>query len=96
MNEKELLNEIEEISQKLYQNREHEGIEAVAKLLGVFQSLISSQTPEQSALGGNFALVMLRELLDAYQNADMLQMADCLTEKAVLFVQFYYQSMEIK
>lgn len=94
MGEKELLREIEETGCMLYQNKEHEAIKKVAELMGIFQNMIKDQTQEQLALGGNFALVMLRELLEAYQSLDMLGMADCLREKAVLFVQFYFQNME--
>lgn len=94
MNEKELLREMEETSRMLYQNKEHEAMKKVTELLGIFQNMVSNQTQEQLALGGNFALVMLRELLEAYQNLDMLGMADCLMEKATLFVQFYFQNTE--
>ena len=37
-----------------------------------------------------FAVVMIQELLKAYEKQDMYGMADCLMEKAVLFVLFYY------
>lgn len=94
MGEKELLREIEETSRMLYQNKEHEAMKKVADLLGIFQNMIKNQTQEQLALGGNFALVMLRELLEAYQSLDMLGMADCLKEKAELFAQFYFQNTE--
>ncbi|MBO5522375.1 MAG: hypothetical protein J5986_01670 [Roseburia sp.] len=94
MGEKELLREIEETSHMLYQNKEHEAMKKATGLLGTFQNMIKNQTQEQLALGGNFALVMLRELLEAYQNLDMLGMADCLREKAALFVQFYFQNTE--
>lgn len=95
MNEKELLREIEETSRMLYQNKEHEALKKVAKLLEIFQNMISNQTQELLAIGQNFTLVMLRELLEAYQNLDMLGMADCLMEKATLFVQFYFQNTEM-
>lgn len=95
MNEKELLREIEETSRMLYQNKEHEALKKVAELLGIFQNMVSNQTQEQLAVGGNFALVMLRELLESYQNLDILGMADCLMEKTILFVQFYFQNTEM-
>lgn len=95
MNEKELLKEMEETSRLLYQNKEHEAIKKVAELLGIFQNMVKNQTEEQLAMGGNFALVMLRELLETYQSLDMLGMADCLMEKATLFVQFYFQNTEM-
>ena len=41
---------------------------------------------------GDFAVLMLRELLENYQNQDMIGIADCLLEKAVLFMQFYFQN----
>lgn len=53
--------------------------------------MIQNQTSEQVQAAGNFALLMLRELLENYQSQDMIGMADCLLEKAVLFTQFYFQ-----
>jgi replicative DNA helicase len=94
MDEKILLGKINETSYMLYQNREQEGIAAVAELLLQFQNMIKKQSESQMAEGGAFALMMLRELLEAYQSQDILGMADCLMEKSVLFVQFYFQRTE--
>ena len=94
MDENTLLEKINETGYMLYQNREQEGIAAVAELLSVFQNMTKNQTESQMAEGGAFALVMLRELLEAYQSQDILGMADCLIEKSVLFVQFYFQQTE--
>ena len=57
----------------------------------IFQNMIQNQTSEQVQAAGNFALLMLRELLENYQSQDMIGMSDCLLEKAVLFTQFYFQ-----
>lgn len=92
MDENTLLEKINETGYMLYQNREQEGIAAVAELLSVFQSMIKNQTESQTEESGAFALMMLRELLEAYQSQDILGMADCLMEKAVLFVRFCYQN----
>lgn len=94
MDENTLLEKINETGYMLYQNREQEGIAAVAELLSLFQNMIKNQTESQMAEGGAFALVMLRELLEAYQSQDILGMADCLMEKSVLFVQFYFRQSE--
>lgn len=94
MDEKILLGKINETSYMLYQNREQEGIAAVVELLLQFQDMIQNQSESQMAEGGAFALMMLRELLEAYQSQDILGMADCLMEKSVLFVQFYFQRTE--
>ncbi len=94
MDEKTLLGKINEASYMLYQNREQEGIAAVAELLVQFQDMIKNQSESQMAEGGAFALMMLRELLEAYQSQDVLGVADCLMEKSILFVQFYFQRTE--
>ncbi len=83
-----LLEKIEKTADLLYQNREQEGLAAVAELLQIFQKMLQNMTVDQKANGGNFAIMMLRELLECYQYQDMLGMADCLMEKSVLFVQF--------
>ena len=79
---------IKETAELLYQNREQEGITAVAGLLQIFQTEISRLSEEHMKNCGNFALLMLRELLENYQNQDMLGMADCLMGKSLLFVQY--------
>ena len=94
MDENTLLEKINETGYMLYQNREQEGIAAVAELLPVFQSMIKNQTQSQIAESGAFALMMLRELLETYQSQDILGMADCLIEKSVRFVQFYFRQAE--
>lgn len=90
MDENTLLEKINESGYMLYQNREQEGIVAVAELLSLFQNMIKNQTESQIAESGAFAVLMLRELLEAYQSQDILGMADCLMGKSVLFVQFYF------
>ena len=52
--------------------------------------MIQTLSQDQLQLVGNFAVVMIQELLKAYEKQDMYGMADCLMEKAVLFVSFYY------
>lgn len=94
MKEKELLGEIDKTVTVLYQNREKEAVEMVMRLLETFQIMMKEQTEEQIEQGGAFALLLMRELLDAYQKQDMLGMADCLMEKAVLWTRFYFQKNE--
>ena len=91
MDENVLQKKISETVIALYQNREQEAMKQVKELLLIFQNMIQNQTSEQVQAAGNFALLMLRELLESYQNQDMIGMADCLLGKAVLFTQFYFQ-----
>lgn len=90
MNKEELLAEIDAVCMMLYQNNEHVAIGRVSELLNIFQDMIQTLSQEQLQLVGNFAVVMIQELLKAYEKQDMYGMADCLMEKAVLFVLFYY------
>lgn len=92
MNENVLQQKISETVIMLYQNREQEAMQQVKELLLIFQNMIQNQTSEQVQTAGDFAVLMLRELLENYQNQDMIGMADCLLEKAVLFMQFYFQN----
>lgn len=50
--------------------------------------MIQNLTEEQMKNCGNFTLLMMREILEAYQCQDIMGMADCLMEKATLFVQY--------
>lgn len=88
MNHNIVLDKIKDTACLLYQNKEKEGIEAVAELLQLFQQLLQSLTEKQMNSCGNFAILMLRELLESYQRQDVLGMADCLMEKSMLFVQY--------
>lgn len=92
MEENFLLDTINETASLLYQNKEKEGILEVGRLLKKFQNMIQSMTEKQIGEAGEIALIMLKELLEAYTRQDMLGMADCLMQKAKLFVQFYYQN----
>lgn len=82
------MDEIRDIAIMLYQNREQEGIEKVAELLPVLQAMVQQMSKQQTESCGNFALIMMKELLENYQRQDVIGMADCLMEKVELFVQF--------
>ena len=87
-----LLEQIKYTAVLLYQNKETEGINMVSKLIGQFQSLLQNMTQTQLKTGGNFAVLMMRELIECYERQDMIGMADCLMEKSTLFVQFMNQT----
>lgn len=87
-----LLEEIESTTILLYQNKETEGIAMVSKLMGQFQGILQNMTQAQLDNSGNFAILMMKELMENYENQDMIGMADCLMEKASLFVQFINQT----
>lgn len=83
-----MMDEVRDIAIMLYQNREQEGIEKVAKLLPVLQAMVQQMPKQQTEACGNFALIMMKELLENYQRQNVIGMADCLMEKVELFVQF--------
>ena len=83
-----LLKQIEDTAILLYQNKEQEGMEQVVQLLLQFQNIVQNLTVEQMQNVGNFALVMLKELMERYNCADMLGMADCLMMKSTLLIQY--------
>lgn len=92
MDENVLQDKISEAVLLLYQNKEQEAIQQVKELIVMFQNMIQNQTIEHMEEIGNFAILMQRELLENYQSLDMIGIADCLTEKAVLFMKFYFQN----
>lgn len=94
MKEIVLLDQMKETAYLLYQNKEQDGIEGVMRLLEQFQDLLNQMTEKQMEEVGSFALMMMRELLETFQSQDILGMADCLMEKSVLFVQYYFQTQE--
>ena len=96
MDENVLQDKISEAVLLLYQNKEQEAMQQVKELIVMFQNMIQNmiqnQTIEHMEEIGNFAILMQRELLENYQSLDMIGIADCLTEKAVLFMKFYFQN----
>lgn len=88
MTEQELLQQLDEISQMLYQNKAQKAMEEVRVLLQTLQDMVKSVAHDEVI---EFTMEMLKELVEAYQQQDVLGMADCLQEKATLFVQFYFQ-----
>ena len=83
-----MIDEIRDIAIMLYQNREQQGIEKVGELLLTLQVMVQQMSKQQIETCGNFALIMMKELLENYQRQDVIGMADCLMEKVELFVQF--------
>ena len=53
--------------------------------------MVEKQSGEQMQAAGAFSVAMMRELMEAYQNSDVMGVADCLMEKAALFIPFYFQ-----
>ena len=89
-----LLGQIEKTAVLLYQNKEAEGIVMVSKLIGQFQSMLQNMTQTQLENSGNFAVLMMKELIENYENQDIIGMADCLMEKSKLLVEFIDQTKE--
>ena len=82
------MDEIRDLAIMLYQNREQEGIEKVAELLRFFRLWYNRCQSSKAEACGNFALIMMKELLENYQRQNVIGMADCLMEKVELFVRF--------
>lgn len=91
MNQTELMQSVSDTAKMLYQNREHDGLEQAEIIIKVLQQLVENQSEEQIQAAGAFSVAMMRELMEAYQNSDVMGVADCLMEKATLFIPFYFQ-----
>ena len=87
-----ILDQIENTVNLLYQNKEKDGIAEVTKLISQFQNIIQNMTESQLDSVGNFSLLMMRDLVAISEKQDVLGMADCLAEKAMIFVQFISQT----
>lgn len=96
MGKKNLLRKVMDTAHMLYQNREQEGVKAVTELLSEFQILIQNMPEEQKKDCEKFSLIMFRELIAYYKQQDMIGMADCLIEKATLFVQYMPYDYQIE
>lgn len=94
MTEKELLEKIGDTIRTLYQNKEIEGLEKVKELLPVFQNMLQERAAVEVSDEELGCFLMLKELVVNFQEQNMLGMADCLEERAVSFIQYYYQSAE--
>ena len=91
MNQTELMQSVSDTAKMLYQNREHDGLEQAENIIQSLQQLVENQSEEQMRTTGAFSVAMMRELMEAYQNSDVMAVADCLMEKAALFIPFYFQ-----
>lgn len=81
MNQTELMQSVSDTAKMLYQNREHDGLEQAEIIIKVLQQLVEKQSGEQMQAAGAFSVAMMRELMEAYQNSDVMGVADCLMEK---------------
>lgn len=93
MNEREIMEQIEDTICLLYQNQAQEAIERMTEWLGVFQGYLENCGETQDVELQNFGILMMRELMEAYQSRDVIAMGDCMAEKALLFVKAYAQKM---
>lgn len=95
MNTFELLQNVERASRLLYANREAEGMELVkgllepvqqtaAALLHAFGQMQADTTQEQQCI-----LQSVRQLVEAYRNCDLLQMADVLKYEILEYIRLY-------
>lgn len=92
MTEAELCEQTEDTIRCLYQNREQEGFTQVGALLPVYQKILQELLQKQGEEQALKHLVMLKELVGAYQVKDILGMADCMSEGAFAIIRSYYQN----
>lgn len=70
-----ILQQIHEAADLLYQNKEQEGLAQAAQMIGIFKNAVLQGG--QSGIDP-VGVTLLKELLDCYQNADVLGLADAL------------------
>ena len=84
--------EIDEVSVILYQNREQEALRAAGELFGklkiITDALISGKAGENQEIV-LYVSAMYQTLYAAYERKDMLGIADCLQEYAMLATELY-------
>lgn len=73
--EETILQQIHRAAELLYQNKEQEGMALAAQMIGMFKNAVLQEGQTGIDPAG---VTILRELLDSYQNADVLGLADCL------------------
>jgi len=95
MGEQQLLKRIDEISQFLYQNKTNQIWNEVKKILQELQKMVTEITGISDEVTA-FSIEMLKELVDNYQNQDIIGLADCLQEKVTIFIQFYFEQKNIR
>lgn len=88
--------ELDEISIILYQNREEEALLRVGQLFGKLKPVTDALLQLKNINGQEMAFfisAMYRELYAAFQQKDMLGMADCLQEYAMSATEIYKQML---
>lgn len=92
MDTRELQKEIDQVSILLYQNKEQEALEGVAGLFGklkeITDALLHVRDGSEEQIQA-FIIEMYRSLRAAYEYKDMLAMADCLQEYALMAAEIY-------
>lgn len=91
-----LQGEIDEISVMLYQNQEQKAFEQVGGLFGklkaVTDALLGIKNGNEQEMAF-YISTMYHSLYAAYQQKDMLGMADCLQEYAMLTTELYREML---
>lgn len=79
-----ILQQIHEAAELLYQNREQEGLALAAQMIGIFKNAVLQGGKAGVDPAG---VTLLRQMLDCYQNADVLGLADSLEYGMVEYLQ---------
>lgn len=87
MTENGLSKKIDDISVLLYQNQEKEAMEEMPALIREIQEMAQRIRKKCQDVPEAFVVSTIRELVESYKMRDMLAMADCLQQKALLMVE---------
>jgi len=88
MQKEEVVKKIGETIECLYQNKEKKAMQSVAELMPYFHNIAEKRMTE----GSNDilrAIHMLKDLVDNYDQFDMIGMADCLQNDAYDLIKMY-------
>lgn len=95
MDIKDLENKIDHASILMYQNQEKEALREMSELFPYLKKIISESMLYHDNQIVTFSILTMNELIDAYKNTDMLQMADCLQGKVLMILKLYENSDSI-
>lgn len=94
MDIKDLEDKIDHASILMYQNHENDAMKEMSELFPYLDEIINDNLIKFDSKVARFSISTMKELIDAYKNADMLCMADCLQEKILLIVELFNTVIE--
>lgn len=77
---------VAEIVEKMYQNKQHEAYSWIEKNVNEIKNSLIEKIDENNSQSAEMAVEILEEIIRAYRNRDIVEMADCMKYRFAIYM----------